>query len=102
MNLALAVANAHATVTTFKIANPETHHFPCGFAWITYKCRKNAKIGKELAALGARWSDYHKEYTLHVNTRTQDMDYNAQCCRVFVKAMREAGFEGFEVRTQID
>lgn len=102
MTLAIALNNAFAAVNAHRAKNPETHNFPCGFAWVTFKTRKNSKVGKELAALGHRWSDYHKSYHISVSTRTQDMDYNTECCNVFVNAMRAAGYEGFNVESRID
>ena len=45
LNAALNVAIAAGRV---EAQTPESSWFPCGFAWLAYKCRKNAKIGKEL------------------------------------------------------
>lgn len=102
MNLTQAINNAFLAVHDFKTTNPETRHFPCGFAWVSFKCRKNSKVGKELQALGARWSDYNKYYRISVPTRTQDMEYNIRCCEAFVRAMKANGFDGFNVESRID
>lgn len=102
MNLSEAIRNAYCAVHHYQVANPATHNYPCGFAWVEFRCRKNAREAKELIANGARWNDYAKCYSLSVSTRTQDMDYNFACCRTFADAMKEAGYEGFRACSRID
>jgi hypothetical protein len=53
--------------------------WPCGFAWIVFKIRKNHKHAKALLDAGAYWNDYEKcyQYTPHKFTHSQNMDYKA-------------------------
>lgn len=88
-------------------ANPEGQNwYPCGFAWITYKCRKNAKEAGSLIARGFRWSDYEKEYTLSAGkfTNTQSMNYQEDILRAAVRAADPFIADGvtFRVRSRID
>lgn len=88
---------------------PEASWFPCGFAWLAYRCRKNAKISKKLLVLGFRWDDYAKHYytSLYQDIPTvagmsQSMDYRARVLWAVSKSLRESGVEGFYVDTRID
>lgn len=86
--------------------NPEgPHWYPCGFAWVTYKCRKNAKEAGSLIAEGFRWDDYEKVYTMtaYEFTNTQSMDYKEAVLRAGVRnATQRFPNIGFGVRTRID
>ncbi len=86
--------------------NPEgPNWFPCGFAWLAYKCRKNAKEAGTLIAQGFRWDDYEKVYSLspYQWTNTQSMDYKEAILQAGVeKAKRSYPDIAFYVRTRID
>jgi len=50
--------------------------FPCGFAWIYHKTRKNNKFGKELEQSGLfEWDPYYKRYYYWVGEYNQSMDH---------------------------
>ncbi len=106
LNAALNVAIAAGRV---EAQTPESSWFPCGFAWLAYKCRKNAKIGKELQQLGFRWNDYDKAWQTSlydsiqsISGMSQSMDYRARVLNTVAKSLRESGFDGFCVDTRID
>ena len=106
LNAALNVAIAAGRV---EAQTPESSWFPCGFARLAYKCRKNAKIGKELQQLGFRWNDYDKAWQTSlydsippISGRSQSMDYRARVLNTVAKSLRESGFDGFYVDTRID
>lgn len=88
---------------------PEAHWFPCGNAWLSYKCRKNARIGTILKDMGFRWDDYRKAWqSTFYNTipciagMSQSMEYRARIVREMARVLKEEGFEGFYVETWID
>lgn len=103
-DLATALQNAKAAAVTWLKANPEgPNWYPCGFAYLTYKCRKNAKEAATLKHHGFSWNDYHKQYerTAYDMTNTQSMDYKESLLRVMADSLRNEGF-AFNVRTYID
>ena len=87
-------------------ANPEDRNdwFPCGFVWLTYKCRKNAKEHVALLSHGWRWDDYEKRYTFTMSAmhNTQSMNYKAGIARAMLKALNDSGIVGFSYRERID
>lgn len=109
MELTQDIWNKAIAAGRVESATPEAHWFPCGFAWLAYRCRKNAKISKTLIALGFRWDDYAKHYytSLYreissVPDMSQSMDYRARVLRAVAKSLNESGIEGFYVDTRID
>jgi hypothetical protein len=104
MNLAAAIAKGKEAAAAYVRANPEgPNWYPCGFAWLTYSCRKNAKESKTLLANGFRWDDYHKEYTFGAYewTSTQSMDYKTDILRAMQTELAKHNFV-FGVRSRID
>jgi hypothetical protein len=99
-----AIQSAIIAGRTFAAANPEgPNWYPCGFAWLTYKCRKNGAESKALIANGFRWGDYEKRYMLSGGTfsNTQSMYYKESILRVVQESLKEAGYT-FDVQTRID
>ena len=89
--------------------NPEgANWYPCGFAWLTYKCRKNAKEAAILLQAGFRWDDYSKLYTFSGGSfsNTQSMNYKTEILRAFTAAsnpiLLAAGINGFGIHDRID
>lgn len=87
----------------------ETHWYPCGFAWLAYRCRKNSKIGKALQAMGWRWSDYEKAWQTSlydvipaISGMSQSMDYRARILAKVRDVLKAEGFTEFYVETRID
>ena len=98
---AIAAGRRAADQFVFLHTCPEA--FPCGFAWITFRCRKNSKLAPVLLEAGFRWDDYDKRYIMspYAWTNTQDMDFKEQICRAFVDAAEDVGAH-FGVRSRID
>lgn len=99
-----AILAAKAAARAYVAANPEgPNWFPCGFASLTYKCRKNAKEAGALIAEGFRWDDYRKEYSMSAYefTNTQSMDYKEAILLAAARGAEPFGVN-FSVRTQID
>lgn len=100
--LHLAIAAGHDYVK----ATPENPNdwYPCGFAWLTYKCRKNAKESAILKEVGFRWDDYRKEYSLSGGTwsNTQAMDYKTAICLAVLDSLKESGYSNFGFQNRID
>lgn len=103
-DFALALESAAATAFAYAQANAEGHWYPCGFVWMTYRCRKNAKVAKVLLNDGWRWDDYEKAYTLTMSrfTNSQSMDYKAGIARAYLNSLQCAGMDGFSFRERID
>lgn len=104
LQAAITAGNAAASTTA---QQPEPHWFPCGFAWVTYKCRKNAKQAKDLIANDFSWDDYRREYSLSGGRfhNTQSMDHKENIVMAFATAANEKLTPGeghFSTRTYID
>lgn len=101
-----AIKTAVAVGYAYVNANPENeaNWFPCGFVWLTYRCRKNSKEGKVLASLGFRWSDYDKQYqhSFYEVKHTQAMTYREQILTAMKDSLHANGFTGFEMVSRID
>ncbi len=87
----------------------ETHWYPCGFAWLAYRCRKNSKIGKALQAMGWFWDDYSKSWQSSLSSEIpsiqgmwQSMDYRARILAKVRDVLKAEGFTEFYVETRID
>ncbi len=103
LDLDTAVKNALAAARGHAASNPEgADWFPCGFAWVAFRCRKNAKESKTLIANGFRWDDYRKSYLFSAPTRSQSMRYNEAVAQVAVDYLAQNGFDGFRVESWID
>lgn len=106
LNDALATAIEAGRV---EAQTPEPHWFPCGFAWLSYQCRKNSKIGKELQSAGFRWNDYDKAWQTSlydaipsIENMSQSMDYRARVLNAVCNSLKKQGFTEFYVNTRID
>ena len=103
LDLDTALKNAAAAERAYFATNPEPRNwFPCGFSWLSFRCRKNAKVSKTLIANGFRWEDYRKAYIRSSSTFSQSMYYTAAGLEVAAKSLEDAGFAGFYVDTRID
>jgi len=86
----------------------ESHWYPCGFAWLAIKIRKNGKLSNTLKSLAFRWDDYRKHYywsmphaAVKFPSMSQSMDYRARCLRAIADELNQAGFDCY-VETRID
>lgn len=103
--LQTALNRAVAAAQTYIAKNPDgPNWYPCGFVWLTYKCRKNAKESAILIKNGWRWDDYEKRYTLSMGRfhNTQSMDYKAGIARAMLDSLKQDGMVGFSYRENID
>lgn len=99
-----AIVKGTAAAFAFVNANPEGKNwYPCGFAWLAYKCRKNAREAAVLKAHGFSWDDYEKCYSLWAGKfhNTQSMDYKESILRAMNEVIAAEGFT-MRVRTRID
>ena len=99
-----AIAAGKKAAAQYVAQNPEgSNWWPCGFAWVNYKCRKNAAEASVLIDEGFRWDDYRKTYTLSAGKwhNTQSMDYKVEIIRAFKAAAGEAGV-AFGIEDRID
>lgn len=98
------ILDGKARAAAYVRANPEgPDWYPCGFANLLIKCRKNAKFAVVLKAEGFRWDDYNKAYAhgAYDWTNTQSMYYKEAILRAFLSALRDAGIPA-RVETRID
>lgn len=89
-----------------RIAEP--HWFPCGFAWLAIKIRKNGALANTLKARGFRWDDYRKHYYFSMSSDMvkaadmwQSMNYRERCLKALAVVLKDAGFDCY-VETRID
>ena len=76
--------------------------YPCGFAGIAYKCRKNAKVSKVLIECGFRWSDYEKQYRLSAPEGSQSMTAKEMVAQHIIDRLEAEGIKGFATYSRID
>lgn len=76
--------------------------YPCGFAGITYKCRKNAKEAKVLIDCGFHWSDYEKQYRLSAPEGSQSMTAKEMVAQHIIDRLEAEGIKGFATYSRID
>lgn len=77
--------------------------YPCGFAWVNIyeyegkKIRANSNMGKALAALGARKSEYEKCFKVWnpSGTMMQNMDAKEAGARAFAEHLQQFGFTAY-------
>lgn len=100
LNLALEIADNVGKEYARTV--PEGHWYPCGFAWIAYKCRKNAKEARILLANGFHWNDYSKHYYKSAPTNTQSMNYQEAVLQAMQKSLVDNGYTNFHIQTRID
>lgn len=88
---------------------PEPHWYPCGFAWLSIKMRKNGRLAKTLIAYGFRWNDYDKAYQtsmydriVSIENMSQSMDYRARVLNAVTACLHIHGLTEFYVNTRID
>lgn len=77
--------------------------YPCGFAWVNIyeyegkKIRANSKMGKALAELGVRKSDYDKCFRVWnpSGTMLQNMDAKYAGAVAFANHLKKFGFTAY-------
>jgi hypothetical protein len=86
----------------------ESHWYPCGFAWVAIKIRKNGALSYSLKELGFRWDDYRKHYywampysAVKFSSMSQSMAYRARCLQAITNELNAAGFY-CNVETRVD
>jgi hypothetical protein len=77
--------------------------YPCGFAWVELKCRKNSKIGKELEKEGIMdWDDYEKRYKYWIGDYNQSMLHKAAHGKKLAEILSSELFAEFEMKSRMD
>ena len=77
--------------------------YPCGFAWVNIyeyegkKIRANSKMGKALAEMGVRKSEYDKCFRVWnpSGTMMQNMDAKEAGARAFAQHLQKFGFTAY-------
>jgi hypothetical protein len=68
----------------------------CGFAWVDiFGVRSNSKLGKTLATLGFRKSDYHKSFQFWVFDGGQSMERKEAYAYAMADVLRAAGLRAY-------
>lgn len=77
--------------------------YPCGFAWVELKCRKNSKIGKQLESEGIMdWEPYRKVYKYWVGDYNQSMMHKLAHAEKLAEILSEELFVNFEADSRMD
>ena len=88
-------AKGEATAFTFKTAGENVMIYPCGFAWVYLKVRKNDAFGKKLESLGLMdWDNYSKHFKYWVGFFNQSMTHK----EVFAEKLAELLTEEFGIQ----
>ena len=66
-------AQVEARQYAFKTIGKDVMIYPCGFAWVYVKLRKNNPFGKQLESIGFQWDVFRKHYCYWVG------EYNQSC-----------------------
>lgn len=77
--------------------------YPCGFAWVNIyshdgkKIRANSKMGKALASLGIKKSDYDKCFRVWnpSGSMLQNMDAKYAGAQAYAQHLKSYGFEAY-------
>lgn len=74
-------------------SKPAQDSYPCGFAQLNLRLRKNDKRASILTAAGFRWDDYSKVWYLYggVFTNYQNVDFKENILEAAAKAFEAAG-----------
>ena len=79
-------AKAEATNYAMETVGPDIMIYPCGFAWVTYKARKNDAFGLILKERGLMdWDPYQKRFKYWVGEFNQSMSHK----EVFAEKLAE-------------
>jgi len=77
--------------------------YPCGFAWVELKVRKNSKIGKEVEAEGIMdWDDYRKCYKYWVGGYNQSVQHKEAHAEKLAEILSNELFAPFEANSRLD
>lgn len=92
-------AVAEAKEYTFKTAGENVMIYPCGFAWVYLKVRKNDAFGKKLEAEGLMdWDFYPKNFKYWVSDFNQSMTHK----EVFAEKLAELLTKEFGIHFGFD
>ena len=96
-------AKAEAKEYTFKTTGENIMIYPCGFAWVYLKVRKNDVFGTSLSKLGLMdWDNYSKCYKYWVGDFNQSMSHKEVFAEKFAELLtKEFGLE-FRYSSRMD
>ena len=81
-------AKVEARDFTFKTAGENVMIYPCGFAWVTYKARKNDVFGSILKDRGLMdWDPYEKRFKYWVGEFNQSMSHKEVFAEKFAELL---------------
>ena len=88
---------------TAKLLETNEFEYPCGFASVCIRMRKNGPGYKLLKAAGWRWSDYYKHWCLSAGrfTMTQSMRVHEEIARSISNYLVQNGIAS-NVQSRID
>jgi hypothetical protein len=96
-------AQEEARKHAYEIAGKDVMIYPCGFAWVELKVRKNSKIGKEMEKEGIMdWDDYRKCYKYWVGEYNQSMEHKEAHAEMLATLLSEQLFEHFTYDSRMD
>lgn len=99
--------NAGLAAAAEESKTPEPQWYPCGFAWLNIRMRKNHRLSRILIENGWRWDDYRKSYTfslpmsMHAPNMSQAMDYKERVLQKMRDVLLDYGVPSY-VSTHID
>ena len=98
-NTANEIAREHA----YESQGEDVMIFPCGFAWVTLKVRKNDRLGKELEELGLmQWDDYRKCYYIWIGEYNQSMFHKEAHAEAMAKILNVRIEPSFSYGSRMD
>lgn len=73
---AFNLANFQAQAYTYMTRGKNVMIYPCGFAWVYLKVKKNDKFGQQLKDAGImHWDNFNKHYLYWVGDYNQSMTH---------------------------
>ncbi len=77
--------------------------FPCGFAWVKFKVKKNDPVGKELKRQGLmQWDDYYKHYYIWISEYNQSMLHKEAHAQAMAKILKDRVHKNFDWGSRMD
>lgn len=96
-------AQIEAQRHTLETVGEDVMIYPCGFAWVELKCRKNSKIGKELESEEIfKWDDYLKVYKYWVGDYNQSIQHKEVHAEKLAEILSRELFVDFKMNSRMD
>jgi len=96
-------ARIEARKYAFQTAGEDIMIYPCGFAWVYLKVRKNDVFGKQLEALELMdWDNYAKHYKYWVGDFNQSMSHKEVFAEKFSELLTKEFGKDFHFNSRWD